>query len=166
MTFAEFLRERIFYPLEMYNTDVNENLAYSKKLAVSDIDYYDLPGISESKQPLTIRVKGLNVGNGGLISTASDMDKWLTSLREYTIISEKSVKEMTKDYSPYSEHYGYGLQVNKDGSVWHVGALDYYASYSYTIPKKGYNFFAVTNDKKSMNCDIYTFASSIINSTK
>ncbi|MCR5652591.1 MAG: beta-lactamase family protein [Ruminococcus sp.] len=165
-TFAKFIKERIFEPLGMNNTDVNEALAYSDRLAVSERDPWDLPGAKGKKIPLTIRVRGLNSGNGGLISTAADIDKWLTSLREYTILSKNSVKEMTTDYNSDSEHYGYGLKIAKNGACWHVGALDYYAAYTYTIPKKGYNFFAVTNDKISMNCDIYTFTSSIINSTK
>lgn len=165
-SFSEFLKERIFKPLGMNDTGSNEELGYADNLAVSERDPWDLPGAKGKNIPITIRVKGLNVGNGGLISTARDMDKWLTSLREYTILSEKSVKEMTTDYNPYADHYGYGVQVTKDGACWHVGSLDYYASYSYTVPKKGYNFFAVTNDKLSMNCDIYSFASSIINATK
>lgn len=165
-SFGEFLKERIFKPLGMNNTDVNENLAYSDKLALSDPDPNDLRGIKSQNTPLTIRVKGLNVGNGGLISTAADMDRWLTSLREYTVLTKESVKEMTTDYNPLADHYGYGVQITSDGACWHVGALDYYASYSYTIPKKGYNFFAVTNDKNTMTCDIYTFAAEIMNSTK
>ena len=166
MSFADFIKERIFKPLGMNHTDVNENMAYSPDLAVSDRDPWDLPGVPDDKAPLTIRVKGLNSGNGGLISTARDMDRWLTSLREYTVLSKSSVKEMSADYNEDSSHYGYGVKVAKNGACWHVGALDYYAAYSYTIPEKGYNFFAVTNDKLSMTCDIYTFASEIINSTK
>ena len=164
-SFAKFIKERIFEPLGMNNTDVNEELAYSDKLAVSERDPWDLPGVKGKNIPLTIRVRGLNSGNGGLISTAGDIDKWLTSLRKYTVLSKKSVKEMSTDYNPYADHYGYGVQIAKNGALWHVGALDYYAAYTYTVPKKGYNFFAVTNDKLSMNCDIYTFASGIINST-
>lgn len=166
-SFADFMRKRFFEPLGMYDTDVNEELAYYDRLAVSDVDPSDLPGVDEKKQPLTIRVRGLNVGNGGLISTAEDMDKWLTSLRTNKILTRKSVKEMTTDHNKDWEHYGYGLKtIKKDGAVWHVGALDYYGSFTYTIPSKGYNFFAVTSDKKSMNTDIYTFAFDIINKTK
>ena len=166
-SFADFMRERFFEPLGMYDTDVNEELAYNDRLAVSDVDPSDLPGIDENKQPLTIRVRGLNVGNGGLISTAEDIDKWLTSLRTNKILTKKSVKEMSTDHNKDWEHYGYGLKtIKKDGAVWHVGALDYYGSFTYTIPSKGYNFFAVTNDKKSMNTDIYSFSFDIINKTK
>lgn len=165
--FSDFLRERIFKPLGMNHTDSNEKLGYSKDLALSDVDEWDLPGVDEKKQPLTIQVKGLNVGNGGLVSTVEDIDKWLTSLRENTILTKSSVKEMSTDYNKDAEHYGYGVKViANDGAIWHVGALDYYASFTYTVPSKGYNFIAVNNDKKSMNSDIYTFAFGIINSTK
>ncbi|MBR1731117.1 MAG: beta-lactamase family protein [Ruminococcus sp.] len=166
MSFSDFLEERIFTPLGMNDTASNEELAYSDRLAVSDVDPWDLPGIKAKEQPLTIRVKGLNVGNGGLISTAADMDKWLSSLSGNKILSKESIKEMSKDYNPYADHYGYGVMVAKNGAIWHVGALDYYASYTYTIPKKEYNFFAVTNDTLSMTTDIYTFANDIIKSTK
>ena len=166
MSFSDFLRERIFNPLGMNDTGSNEELAYSDRLAVSNVDPWDLPGLKAKKQPLTIRVKGLNVGNGGLISTAADMDKWLTSLSDYSVLSKESVKEMTKDYNPYADHYGYGVMVDKNGGCYHVGALDYYAAYTYTIPKKKYNFVAITNDKIALTTDIYTFASDIIKSTK
>ncbi len=166
-SFSDFLSERIFEPLGMTHTGSNEKYGYSKNIAVSDKDPWDLPGIDESKQPLTIRVRGLNVGNGGLVSTVEDIDKWLASLRENTILTKESVKEMSTDYNKDAEHYGYGVKViANDGAIWHVGALDYYASFTYTIPSKGYNFVAVNNDKKSMNSDIYTFAFGIINSTK
>lgn len=166
-SFSDFLTERIFEPLGMNHTASNEKYGYSKNLAVSDKDPWDLPGVDENKQPLTIRVRGLNVGNGGLVSTVEDIDKWLTSLRENTILTKESIKEMSTDYNKDAEHYGYGVKViANDGAIWHVGALDYYASFTYTIPSKGYNFVAVNNDKKSMNSDIYTFAFGIINSTK
>ena len=88
MSFADFLQERIFNPLGMYNTGVNEELAYSGNLALSERDPWDLPGVKAKNIPITIRVKGLNFGNGGLISTAEDMDKWLTSFRNYKVLSK------------------------------------------------------------------------------
>ncbi len=136
--YGDYLREHIFAPLGMNDTGVCEELARSDRLAppVSD-------GEERHKEITTI---GATFGNGGIITTAADMDKWLTSLRENSILSEACFKEMTTDESPDGAHYGYGIFVNADGSLYHDGACDSYASFAYTIPKEGYNFFIVTNN--------------------
>ena len=136
--YGDVLREKIFDPLGMDDTGVCEELNRSDRLAQ--------PFLEDEDQHKEIETIGATYGNGGIITTVGDMDKWLTSLREYTILSEKCTEELTTDYSPDYAHYGYGICVNPDGSLYHDGACDSYASYAYTNPEKGYNFFIVTND--------------------
>lgn len=149
--YGDYLREHIFDPLGMKDTGVCEELNRSEKLALPFTE-------DPHKEIYTI---GATFGNGGIITTAADMDKWLTSLREYTILSEECTKEMTTDYSP-GIHYGYGICVNADGSLEHDGSCDSYASYAYTYPAGEYNFFIVTNN---VNNGFGVLISEIMNET-
>ncbi len=135
--YGDVLRERIFDPLGMNDTGVCEELAHAEKTVppVSD----DPDGHKE------IYTVGATFGNGGIITTAADMDKWLTSLRENTILSEKSKKEMTTVYSP-EMNYGYGICIHSNGALSHEGGADSYASFAYTDPAKKINFFIVTDN--------------------
>ena len=133
--YGNVLRERIFSPLGMNDTGVCEELMHSERM-VAPVNE------EEHKEVYTI---GATFGNGGIITTVADMDKWLTSLREHTILNEACYEEMTTVHSP-EFNYGYGICVNSDGSLSHEGGADSYASFAYTIPEKGYNLFIVTNN--------------------
>lgn len=136
--YGDVLRERIFKPLGMNDTGVCEELAHSERTVppVSNMEGED--------GPMEIYTIGATYGNGGVITSAADMDKWLTSLREYTILSEDQIKEMTTDYNG-GMGYGYGICIDPDGSLWHDGSCDSFASYAYTHPDEEYNFFVVTS---------------------
>ena len=136
--YGDVLREFIFEPLGMKDTGVAEELAHSERMAPTVAD--------GQKAHMEVYTIGATFGNGGIITTAADMDLWQTSLREHTILSERCTKEMTTDYSPESGHYGYGIFVGSNGALAHDGGADSYASYEYTIPEKGYNLFVVTSD--------------------
>lgn len=140
-SFSDYLKENFLIPLQMTDTGVAEELSGSGRL---------VPNLGEEND---IQTKGLCFGDGGIISTAADMDRWMTSLREHTVLSEDSVNEMTTDYSPQSGHYGYGLFISSDGAWWHAGAVDSYLTHMYTVPAEGYNLFASTNkmDLDKMN---------------
>lgn len=135
--YADFLRKRIFKPLGMNDTGVAEELCRSEKLAQP---FY------ETDAPVKeIFTPGLTFGNGGIISTAADVDKWMTALRQRTLISDESFKEMTTDYSPESGHYGYGLFLPSKGVWEHNGVVDTYLTHAYTMADGAYQLFAVTN---------------------
>ena len=134
--YRDFLRERILAPLGMNDTGVAEELHDSDRLAPRDDSSGDF---SE------LEIRGAAFGDGGIISTAADMDKWLTSLRENTILSAESFMEMTADYSPESKHYGYGVFVNNNGAVYHGGQVDTYVTMVFTVPSEGYNLSAFSN---------------------
>ena len=54
------------------------------------------------------------IGNGGLLSTTTDMMKWVRALKTEKILSNK-VKE--KMFTPYRNDYGYGWDVLDDGAL-------------------------------------------------
>ena len=93
---------------------------------------------------------GVLQGAADLVTTAGDIDKWLTALRQKTLLSEESYAEMTQDYSPDDGKYGYGLMLHMPNGIGHTGMLSAYTSLAYTRPDKGYNFFAVSNNKASI----------------
>ncbi|MBQ7505392.1 MAG: serine hydrolase [Ruminococcus sp.] len=136
-SYSSFLREKIFDPLEMNDTGMYEDFK----------GYDNLAPPASAGYPIEIYTKGIAFGDGNLISTTADMDKWMTSLREYTVLKKETVDEMMTNYSPKSSmSYGYGFFVAKDGSFWHEGAIDSYYSSEYSLPAKKYNLFAATNN--------------------
>ncbi len=133
--YADFIKENILLPLGMANTGFYEEL----------LDHPDLAEHTGGfDQFVDADFKGLTQGCGDLVSNAKDMDKWMTSFRECTIISEASIAEMTTDYSR-GVGYGYSIMIQKNGGLCHDGAIVTYLSFVLTYPEDGFNVFAVTN---------------------
>ncbi|MBQ8859757.1 MAG: serine hydrolase [Ruminococcus sp.] len=154
MTYPDFVKENIFAPLNMTHSGFYEELVHS-------------PDLAEHSFPIGIRPSdpdyhGLSQGAGDLVSNAEDMDKWLTSLYECTLLSQESYKEMTTDYG---ENYGYGIGVDtKNGLIGHQGNIATYESYACTYPNEKINIFVITNDVDKMyskNLSMATFANAI-----
>lgn len=154
-SYGDVLRERIFKPLGMNDTGVAEELAHDEKTVP--------PFFSNKTAPREIYTIGATFGNGGIITTAADMDKWLTALREHTILDEKSYEEMTTDYSPEDGHYGYGISLNEDGSLWHEGMADSFASYAMTDPEEEVNVFIVCNNAFARFTEFRSLVNEILN---
>ncbi|RTE55483.1 class A beta-lactamase-related serine hydrolase [Arenibacter aquaticus] len=53
-------------------------------------------------------------GNGGILSTTSDMVKWIKALKTEEILSNKAKEKM---WTPYKNDYGYGWDVLDDGAL-------------------------------------------------
>ena len=135
--YGDYLKEHIFSPLGMEHTGLITELKNADDLAQP---------ISSGEMPFGIEIDGTTFGAGDIVTTAADMDKWLTSLRENTVLSKESVEEMTTNHSPDAMlQYGYGFMVDTDDVWYHEGMVDSYISYIYTVPKDGFNYFAVSN---------------------
>lgn len=155
--YGDFLKTNIFTHLEMTRSGILEDLHSDPLLAKS-------PPIQPGF-PLMIDVPGFALGAGSVVTTAGDMDKWLNSLRDNTILTRSSITEMTTDYSP-SVGYGYGFIVMPDGGIGHNGSIDTCASYVFTVPEEGYNFFCVITDQQAFSVPIQSFALDIIDATR
>jgi CubicO group peptidase (beta-lactamase class C family) len=90
-TYGEFLRERIFAPLEMNRTIVfqkgknevaNRAFGYSKENGA----------LKETDQSST----SATFGDGGIYSNLEDLAKWDDALRNYTLLSEKEFQPALK----------------------------------------------------------------------
>lgn len=153
MPYEDFVRQQIFEPLGMTHTGFVHEL-------------WDSPDAAKPNPPedplYTLGMAGgITQGAGDMVSTAADIDRWLTSLREETLLSKASYAEMKQDYSP-GNGYGYGLMVNFSGGVGHTGMIASYTSFAYTNAEKGYNLFAVTNDCHAVMGDISDIADRVI----
>ncbi len=85
--FGDFLRERIFVPLEMKNT-----IAYEKgKNEVAHRAYghtHSPEGWKETDQSST----SATLGDGGVYTSLTDLEKWNRSLDNHTLLSEKEMQ--------------------------------------------------------------------------
>lgn len=132
--YQKFIRENIFEPVGMTSSgfiyEVKSNPDFSK--CIGDSTFF--------KGELT---EGLIKGAGDIVSTAHDMDKWMTALKSGKVISKESFEEMKIDRSPdYGERRGYGLEGMYKG-VGHTGLIGDYWSVNFISNEGGYNLFAV-----------------------
>lgn len=116
MPYEEYISENIFKPLGMKSSVFNnaENLAIG----------YDGPDDYE-----WLYYDGVGYSSSGLITTVSDILKWIYAFDEYKIISQESVDEMC---TPYFENYAYGFFVYQDRIVQTAGFDKYSAMLEFT----------------------------------
>lgn len=96
-SYESFMSENIFKPLSMKSTSFTP----TKSIAVG----YQNESVNE-----WIFYKGVGYSSTGMISTVSDILKWVYALDEYEIISQESVDLM---FTPYQNNYGFGMFVNE-----------------------------------------------------
>ncbi|MBQ5397916.1 MAG: beta-lactamase family protein [Ruminococcus sp.] len=136
--YIDFLRENIFDPLGMNQTGSIEEVRAGAKW---------VKGIKSDSEILRMNPAGIPLGCGDLVSTADDMDKWMTGLRSLKIVNEKSLKEMTADHSPEKDiSYGYGLQALYGSGYGHPGRISYYTSLDFIDPENGLRLFVCSGD--------------------
>ena len=105
LSFAEFLKERIFIPLEMNNT-----IAYEKGISTINrraIGYTEMEeGFINSDQSLTSAV----LGDGGIYSSLTDLLKWNDEVENPTLLpKEKFTKVFVKGRTNRGVEFDYGL---------------------------------------------------------
>lgn len=149
--YYDFIRKNIFEPLNMEHSgfikDVRGNEFYSKSLTYDSL-YGEVSGLESLLDGL------LSKGAGDIVSTAPDMDKWMTGLVSGEIITVESYREMIADYSPdCGDHYGYGLSGMYKKGIGHTGYIGEYLSIDYINEEYGCNFFGVVNnlDERVLN---------------
>ena len=131
--YNDFIRQNIYEPLGMNHSgfwgeipdapDWGRGLTYDKLSAEAH-----LPGILQ--------------GCGDIVTTAGDMELWMTGLRSGKVVSEESYQEMT---TTHTVGYGYGLTPFLRGGWGHGGYIGSYTSKLYFNEEYGYQLFVVTN---------------------
>ena len=131
-TYSEVLQEKIFKPLKMNNTGVdNQHEIFSNKA----FGY-----ISVNQQLLVapyLNSSGAYAA-GAIYSSCEDLSKWCQSLLDETLLSPESISKMT---SLHNARYGYGfgvlnLNINGESSkiFGHEGEIFGYRSLIHMIP--------------------------------
>ena len=142
MEYEDFVKKDILEPLGMKQTGFID-------------DNTDFSGLSKPSVDTKSIYIGITQGLGDLYSCAGDMDKWLSSIWKHTLLTEESVQEMSQDYSPEEEYYyGYGINPDGEGGLFHTGFFSTYYAVDYTNPDEHINLFAVTNDETKMKSDL------------
>ena len=131
--YEDFLRQNIYEPLGMTHSGFK-----------SEVMEHPEWGLTYDNIVATGQVPVLAKGAGGVVTTAGDMDIWMTALQSGKVICEESYQEMIADYSP-GTGYGYGLMTALRGGHGHNGGNGAYTSQMYFNETYGYHLFIVTN---------------------
>lgn len=134
--YNDFVRKNIFEPLEMNHSgfvnEVKDNNFFSNSLT------YETFTVGEDAD-------GVCKGAGDIVTTAPDMDKWMTGLRSGKIITEESYREMEENYTTESSnHYGYGLMGMYKSGIGHAGHIGDYFAIDYMNEGFSLNVYAVS----------------------
>ena len=135
-SYADFLYEKIFKPLGMKNSFVNEGeeldraIGYDKKWNRND--YL------------------MSTSDGGVISTVEDLYLWDKALFENKLITGKSKELMFKPLvlnNGETVNYGFGWRVNENNNtiVSHTGSLASFGAYNQIDNEKGYFIILLSN---------------------
>ena len=134
--YEDFVQQHIFGPLGMIHSDFINQVAENPHW-----------GLTYGKLLRGSWLGDLLQGCGDIISTAQDMDIWMTALRSGKVVCEESYREMTTDYSDgamESSLYGYGLVGSIRDGWGHGGNNEDYTSWIYFNEAYGYNYFLAT----------------------
>jgi CubicO group peptidase (beta-lactamase class C family) len=116
-SYGDFLREKIFTPLNMKDSGVDSNIAIIERRAAGYSPGKDGPE-NTSYTNMTFPH-----GAGALYSTTEDLLRWNQGLFGGKLLSPESLKKMT---TPFKDDYGFGLGIVKDkdrNSISHSGGI-------------------------------------------
>jgi CubicO group peptidase (beta-lactamase class C family) len=147
--FAELLKQRIFAPLRMDDTTLNNNLALDPKRAFG-YEYHLLEGY---KLPAYISMDHCK-GSGGILSTIEDMAKFNHEcFTAQTLTSKALYQKMFTPHVKDWQYYGYGWWIDTiapDGKIKtlisHGGSTDGYKAYSTRIVEDQTDIIILEND--------------------
>lgn len=162
LSYAEFLKENIFEPLQMNSSlypDQSNNSNWAQGYYNRDGRFVNAPVVHPS----------IFFAAGGIVSTVEDMAKWNEGLINGKILKKRYVKlAMTpKSLVDGSKtDYGYGFrtcQVNNLKSIEHGGGVFGFSSYGIWIPEKdAYVFLASNFERDNEYDDIVPLVASIL----
>lgn len=146
MSYEEFITENIFKPLGMNSSSFEESdklaAAYQGTDAVDWI-YYD----------------GVAYSSTGIISSVSDLLKWIYALNEGEVVSQDSLDEM---FTAYKENYGYGFFVYGN-KLAHMGNSGNYSAMLAFTRDEDEIYISLSNYKNSDPVFIYALFKNAVN---
>ncbi|WP_231589516.1 serine hydrolase domain-containing protein [Bacillus sp. FJAT-27916] len=168
--FTQYLKQKIFSPLGMNDSLTTVNSGdFVQGLPIGYVTAYG------TAIPWT-ELEQMLMGSGGMISTASDMGKWLsmhTNEGKNELGESLLAKELLEEsYSPQpgSEKYGLGWQLSspnmKPARISHSGGEFTYQAQQDIIPSSGYAVAVLLNSSTPTLKHAYEISSGIIQLTE
>ncbi len=121
--YADFVRENIFQPLGMKNTDLDTNSAIVKNRAAG---YTRGPNGILNAQYIDMTIP---YAAGAMYSTVEDLYLWDKALYGEKLISKKSLEAMT---TPFKDGYAYGLGIGEQyglKTIAHGGGIEGFSTF-------------------------------------
>jgi CubicO group peptidase (beta-lactamase class C family) len=140
--YNDFIRSHIFEPLGMTHSGFLEEIPDAPDWA---------RGLTFDRLLDRSKVLGNGQGAGNIVSTADDMELWMSALQSGKVISEKSFQEMT---TIHIVGYGYGLMPGLRSGWEHGGNMDAYSSGVYFNGEYGLDLYMVNNNTSIYRPDI------------
>ncbi|MEW9698739.1 serine hydrolase domain-containing protein [Paenibacillus sp. SI8] len=104
-TYAEYMNEHIFEPLQMKNSYVE---AITPSEREGKAIGYENNLFGQSRQVTFFQS---DPGPGGISSTVEDLYLWDQALYSEKLVNENSMREIFKDHAPSNGKYGYGWSI-------------------------------------------------------
>jgi CubicO group peptidase (beta-lactamase class C family) len=126
--YADFLRENIFQPLGMKNTDLDTNSAVIKHRAAG---YTRGPNGIINAEYINMTIP---FAAGAMYSTVEDLYLWDRALYSEKLISKKSLEAMT---TPFKDGYAYGLGLGEEyglKTIGHGGGIEGFSTFLTRFP--------------------------------
>lgn len=147
-SYADLIKNKISKPLKLSLTEVGGKINSNKNQAKS----YQFLGIY---QPLPETDMSVPIGAGSIISTPSDLLKFIIGLENGKLISKDNLTQMKN----FVDNYGYGLikaNVGQYHGFGHEGAIDGFHSALYYFPESKIAVSFITNQSSGDDQDILT----------
>lgn len=142
-SYEDFIRQNIFQPLGMTHSGFLTEVPDHPEWGLTYDNIYAGSVLGDQPQ-----------GCGDIVTTAANLDIWMTALKSGQVVSEESYREMTTNYSVGQvEKYGYGLMGGIRDGWGHSGGNLHYTSRMFFSEEYGYNFFIVTGNTPTFRPD-------------
>ena len=153
MSYSDFLQHRIFDPLQMHDTQVND---INTVLKGRSEGYSWSNGVLSNARHWDM---SWTWAAGSLISNVVDLAKWDRALYGNNILSKASLQEMwtpvtLNDGSAYPYGFAWDIQnVNGHSRVFHTGGIAGFNSCVYRLPNDGFTTIALLNEEAMYDPD-------------
>jgi CubicO group peptidase (beta-lactamase class C family) len=165
-SFAEFMEENIFKPLDMQNS-----LVYNRRLKPMEINNYAYGTVyNEAKNTFewpdnisdynaVFYLDGIQ-GDGTVNASITDLLKWNNEILNQRILDSDLVDTMLANAQSINNEkvaYGMGWMINEDAElgriVYHGGSWPGYATYNSVYLGKGYSIVSLCNQPKNLEIE-------------
>lgn len=146
-SYADLIKDKIARPLKLTLTEVGGKIDAAKNQAKS-YQYTNGQYLASSETDMSIPI-----GAGNIISTPTELLKFILGLENGKLINKESLKQMKN----FSDNYGYGMvkvPFNQYSGFGHTGGIDEFRSFLYYFPDLKVAVSSVTNQSDYDNNQI------------